>query len=101
MTDLSEVLGAAIALHLLPGPRFLPFDTDDEAVRRANDTPYRLSASAWTSNAFRASRASREIHGLRMPVSGDVSPSTRLSPGSRGRRLRPCLADARSGSSWC
>jgi betaine-aldehyde dehydrogenase len=39
----------------------LPFDTDDEAIDLANDTPYGLAASAWSRNIFRAQRASREI----------------------------------------
>ncbi len=39
----------------------LPFDGDDEGIALANDTPYGLAASAWTTNTFRAQRASREI----------------------------------------
>jgi betaine-aldehyde dehydrogenase len=39
----------------------LPFDTDDEGLALANDTPFGLASSAWTTNLVRALRASREI----------------------------------------
>ncbi|GAA2751370.1 gamma-aminobutyraldehyde dehydrogenase [Kitasatospora cinereorecta] len=39
----------------------LPFDSDEDGLRLANDTPYGLAASAWTSNVHRSLRATREI----------------------------------------
>lgn len=48
-----EVFGPVLAV--------IPFDTDDEGIRLANDTVYGLAASAWTNNLQRALRATREI----------------------------------------
>ncbi len=39
-----------------------PFDSEEEAVRLANDTPYGLATSIWTQNAARAHRVAGRIN---------------------------------------
>jgi aminomuconate-semialdehyde/2-hydroxymuconate-6-semialdehyde dehydrogenase len=38
-----------------------PFDTEDEAIALANDTPYGLAAAVWTTNLQRAHRVARAM----------------------------------------
>jgi len=48
-----EVFGPVVTVE--------PFDTEEEVIRKANDTRYGLSASLWTSDAKRAFRVAEQI----------------------------------------
>jgi aminomuconate-semialdehyde/2-hydroxymuconate-6-semialdehyde dehydrogenase len=48
-----EIFGPCAAL--------IPFDSEDEAVDAANDTPYGLCTSIWTQNLTRAHRVARNV----------------------------------------
>ena len=47
-----------------------PFDTEEEAIERANETPFGLAASLWTGSLARAHRVSQRL------VAGTVSVNT-------------------------
>ncbi|WP_246632790.1 aminobutyraldehyde dehydrogenase [Pseudonocardia nigra] len=84
----------------------LPFDTDDEAMRLADDVPFGLAASAWTRDVYRAQRASRALAAgtvwindhipiiSDMPHGGTKAPAT-----ARTGRCTPSRSTPRSNTS--
>lgn len=60
-TGLSEDSAAVREEIFGPCCHVRPFDSEEEAVRLANDTPYGLATSIWTQNAARAHRVAAQI----------------------------------------
>src|SRR5580698_754188 len=51
----------------------MPFETDDEAVRLANDSDYGLAASIWTQDRARGKALARRIHSGTVMVNDAIS----------------------------
>jgi betaine-aldehyde dehydrogenase len=77
----------------------LAFDTEDEAVDRANDTDYGLAGSIWTSDAMRSLRVAREINAGALAVNSYNSvrittPFGGFKQSGTGRELGPHAVEA-------
>ncbi|ORA27807.1 aldehyde dehydrogenase family protein [Mycobacterium aquaticum] len=77
----------------------LTFDSEDEAVARANDTIYGLAGSIWTSNAARSLRVARGVDAGALAVNSYTSvriatPFGGFKQSGMGRELGPDALDA-------
>jgi acyl-CoA reductase-like NAD-dependent aldehyde dehydrogenase len=76
----------------------IPFDTEEEAVRLANDTIYGLSGSVWTTNGSRALRMARAIDTGALSINSNTSvrvttPFGGFKQSGVGRELGPRALD--------
>jgi acyl-CoA reductase-like NAD-dependent aldehyde dehydrogenase len=86
-----EVFGPVVTVQ--------PFEDEADAIRLANDTPYGLSGSIWTSDVGRALRVSRGVQAGNLSVNSHSSvrywtPFGGMKQSGLGRELGPDALDA-------
>lgn len=86
-----EIFGPVVAI--------LPFDEEAEVVERANDTPYGLAGSIWTTDGARALRVAREINAGALSINSYTSvrvgtPFGGFKRSGVGRELGPHALDS-------
>jgi betaine-aldehyde dehydrogenase len=76
-----------IAREEIFGPvgTIIPFDTEDEAVRIANDTTFGLGATVWTRDVSRAHLLPRLLHAGAVSVNSWSPLDARVPHGGFGR----------------
>jgi betaine-aldehyde dehydrogenase len=82
-----------------PVAAVIPFDSEDDAVRLANDTIYGLSGSIWTRDGARALRVARAIDAGVLSINSNTSvrvstPFGGFRQSGYGRELGPHALDA-------
>jgi betaine-aldehyde dehydrogenase len=82
-----------------PVAAVITFDSEEEAVRLANDTIYGLSGSIWTRNGARAMRMARAVESGALSVNSNTSvrvttPFGGFKQSGIGRELGPHALDA-------
>jgi aldehyde dehydrogenase (NAD+) len=80
-----------IAQEAIFGPvlTMIPYDTEEDAMRLANETPYGLAGGVWSGDPERATRVARRLRAGQMSIN-----SARYNPHA------PCGGYKQSGNGW-